>query len=111
VEIGVVRQLGLSEGAVTKEGSISERSTVVAAADQVSADLGGDAVILELNRGIYFGLDAVGARIWRLIQHPTTVSQIKQTIADEYDVAPPECLKDIIGLLEQMSAHGLVEVT
>jgi hypothetical protein len=92
------------------DGSISKRSTVVAVSDQVSADLGGDTVILELNRGIYFGLDPVGARIWSLIQEPTTVERIKDTIANEYDVEPPECLTDIIGLLEEMSVHGLVEV-
>ena len=31
-------------------------------------ELDGEAVILNLDTGIYFGLDAVGTRIWRLIE-------------------------------------------
>jgi hypothetical protein len=38
-------------------------SIVVASPDQVSADLGGDAAILQLKDGVYYSLDPVGARM------------------------------------------------
>jgi hypothetical protein len=40
--------------------AISERTIVVAAAVQVSCDLAGEAAILTLQSGVYFGLNAVG---------------------------------------------------
>jgi hypothetical protein len=46
---------------------LSERSTVVAVRDQVSSDLGGEVAILDLTGGMYYGLDAVGARVWELV--------------------------------------------
>ena len=64
-------------------GTISERSTVVATKDQVSADLSGEAAILNLKTSTYFGLNTVGASIWKLIQEPKTVSQIRDAIVEE----------------------------
>ncbi len=42
--------------------AVSERSIVVVANEQVSCDLSGDAVILQLKDGVYYGLDGVGGR-------------------------------------------------
>lgn len=45
-------------------------SRVVAGRAQVSCDLGGEAAILHLTTGTYYGLDPVGARIWTLLEQP-----------------------------------------
>src|ERR1700730_14483347 len=57
--------------------SLADHSRVEAVPDQVSCDLAGEAVILNLKNGIYFGLDPVGARIWSLIQKPTTFADLR----------------------------------
>jgi len=49
---------------------LSEESRLVVSKDQVSCDLAGEAAILNLKNGVYYGLDPVGARIWNLIQEP-----------------------------------------
>jgi hypothetical protein len=90
--------------------TISDRSVVVAAKDQVSCDLAGEAAILNVKSGIYYGLDPVGARIWTLMQQPREVLEIQNTITDEYDVAPDQCARDLMALLENLLAEGLIEV-
>ena len=50
------------------EHTILGSSVIVTATDQVSADLAGEAVILNLESGVYYSLDEVGAYIWSLIQ-------------------------------------------
>jgi hypothetical protein len=50
--------------------TISLETTVVATKEQASTDLGGEAAILNLRNGVYYGLDPVGARIWNIIQEP-----------------------------------------
>jgi len=90
--------------------TISERSVVVAAKDQVSCDLAGEAAILNIKSGVYYGLDPVGARIWNLVQEPRTVVQIQDAITSEYDVEPDRCARDLIGLLERLLEEGLIEV-
>jgi len=89
---------------------ISERSTIVVAKDQVSADLSGEAAILNLRTSTYFGLNTVGASIWKLVQEPKTVSQIRDAIIREYDVEPDRCEHDILELLQDLSKHGLIEI-
>lgn len=84
---------------------------VVATKEQVSSDLGEDAVILNLKTGIYHGLDAVGARIWNLVQEPKTVSDILNTLLQEYDVEPDRCEREVGVLLQKLADAGLIEVS
>lgn len=90
--------------------SISDRSVVVVAKDQVSCDLAGEAAILNVKNGVYYGLDPVGARIWSLIQEPRAVAEIQNAITSEYDVDPERARLDLVGLLEKLLAEGLIEV-
>jgi hypothetical protein len=89
---------------------LSEFSTVVAANDQVSSDLGGEVAILNLRAGMYYGLDDVGARVWQLLQEPAVVGDIQATIAQEYEVEPTRAREDVLALLNQMADEGLIEV-
>ncbi len=85
-------------------------SVVVAARDQVSCDLGGEAAILSIKNGVYYGLDPVGARIWQLIQQPRSVEELRNAVVQEYDVEPERCERDLITLLERLLVEGLIEV-
>lgn len=89
---------------------MSNDSVVVAAKDQVSSDLGGEVAILDLKVGVYYGLDEVGARVWELIQEPKVVSEVRDVLLEEYDVAPERCERDLFALLERLAQEGLIEV-
>jgi hypothetical protein len=89
---------------------ISDRSVVVAVKDQVSCDLAGEAAILNIKNGVYYGLDSVGAHIWNLMQEPRAVSDIQNAITSEYDVEPERCARDLFGLLNKLLDEGLIEV-
>ena len=60
--------------------ALTTASVIVAAKDQVSSDLAGEAVILNLQTGKYYGLARVAARIWELLKTPTRVANIRDTI-------------------------------
>ncbi len=90
--------------------SLSGRSVVVAAKDQLSCDLGGEAAILNVKSGVYYGLNPVGVRVWKLIQQPRRVDEIRETLLGEYDVDPRRCEADLLELLEKFLAAGLIEV-
>ena len=92
------------------ERAVSIGSTVVAAEDQVSSDLGDEVAILDLKGGTYYGLDAVGARIWNLIQEPRTVREIHDVLVSEYEVETDRCARDLVALLRRLAEEGLIEV-
>jgi hypothetical protein len=54
--------------------------------DMLSAEIGGEAVMMSIEKGAYFGLNPVATRIWDLIEQPKTVAELIQAITDEYDV-------------------------
>jgi hypothetical protein len=89
---------------------ISPHSKVVVSKDQVYCDLSGEAAILNLKTSVYFGLNTVGASIWKLIQEPRTVKEIRNAILEEYDVEPDRCGHDVLELLQELSTHGLIEI-
>jgi hypothetical protein len=89
---------------------LSKHSVVVVAGEQISSDLAGEAVILNLKDGVYYGLDDVGARIWNLIQEPQSVDDICDRIFEEYDVGAGQCEHDVLALLDELAAAGLIEV-
>lgn len=85
-------------------------SIVCAIAGQVSCDLDGEAAILNLKSGAYFGLDPVGAFIWKQLAQPQPVSTIAAAMLDQYDVEPERCQKDLLALLHQLDDRGLLEI-
>ena len=89
---------------------ISGRSVAVVSKEQVSCDLAGEAAILNLKNGVYYGLDPVGARVWQLLQEPRTVNEIRDVLLDEFDVESARCEQDLLALLEKLAAEGLIEI-
>jgi len=86
-------------------------SRVVVSKDQVSCDLEGEAAILNLKNSVYYGLDPIGARVWQLIQEPTSLAKIRDVLRSEYDVDASQLEADIRDLMEQLAEHGLIEIT
>jgi hypothetical protein len=94
----------------TMQRKLLRDSLIKVAKEQVACDLAGEAVILSLKSGQYFGLNEVGTRIWNLIQEPKTVGAVLDAVLKEYDVALGELERDLFALLEQMVINDLIEV-
>jgi hypothetical protein len=90
--------------------SISPESIVFASKDQISCDLAGEAAILELKSGTYFGLDEVGAVVWNLIAQPRRVTEIRDVLLERYDVEADRCGRELIDLLGALHERGLIQV-
>jgi hypothetical protein len=70
----------------------------------------GEAVILNLDSGIYFGLDSVGTRMWELLaEHGSTESAITPLLA-AYDVEEKQLREDLDALARKLAEHGLVTI-
>lgn len=86
-------------------------SIIQVSPDQVSSQLGDEAVILNVKTGIYYGLNEVGARIWSLIQEPIRFDAIVQALLEEYDVEAGQCEEDVQNLLQEFLAAELIDVS
>ena len=90
---------------------ISLETTFTASKDAVFRDLDGDAVILDLGSGTYFGLNAVGARIWQLMEAHGRLRAVFEDLCREYDAAPDVLERDLIALVSRLEQARLGEVT
>jgi hypothetical protein len=90
--------------------SLSLRSRVVRSQDQVSCDLAGEIIILELGAGVYYGLNKTGSRIWELLESPVPASSLQDALLRDFDVEPERCERDLLALLEDLASAGLVHV-
>jgi hypothetical protein len=59
---------------------------------------------------VYYSLNELGARIWMLVQAPTTIRKLLDTIIGEYEVEPDMCERDLLALVERLASAGLIEV-
>ena len=87
-----------------------DQTTVVARSDHVFGDLDGEAIILHVGSGVYYGLNSVGTRVWNLIQSPISASQIRDVLLAEYEVDEETCRKELTALLNDLSERGLIEI-
>ena len=89
---------------------LSISSTPVVAKEHVSADLVGEIVIVNLNNGVYYGLDGVGYRVWDLIQKPITIEALRDVLVEEYDVDQQRMESDLMTFFQRLEAEGLVSI-
>ena len=91
--------------------SISLNNSFTLSNDAVFCDLDGEAVILDLGSGTYFGLNAVGARMWQLFEQHAGLRTVFDSLCREYDVAPDVLERDLIALVARLAQARLGEVT
>ena len=93
------------------ETPLSADSIVVAAPEQVSCALGDESVILNLKNSVYYGVNPVGASIWKLLQQQQrSVAELRDAVLDEYEVESERCERELLELLEKMRSEGLIQV-
>src|SRR5258708_2301581 len=79
--------------------------------DVLSQELNGEAVLLNLKTGVYFGLDAVGTRVWQLFSERQAVAHVLDALVAEYDVPREQCSHDLLALIAKLQDHGLVTLS
>jgi hypothetical protein len=89
---------------------LSTKTIVVATTEQVSCAVGEESVILGLQNSVYYGVNPVGASIWKLLQRQRSVAELRDAVLEEYDVEKERCERDLLDLLEKMQAEGLINV-
>jgi hypothetical protein len=76
----------------------------------VARQLGDDCIVLDMATGTYFGLDAVGSRVWQLLTESSSIEQISERLVCEFDVTPQQAGADLARLLDELTANGLLTV-
>jgi hypothetical protein len=87
---------------------VTDRTLRISAA-AVFRELDGEAVILHLDSGTYFGLDHIGTRVWQLIEAHGSLERVIADLLTEYEVEAGQLRADVEALVSSMVDKGLIE--
>lgn len=85
-----------------------DEQIVTCSPDVASRVLDGEAVLLDLVSGKYFGLDPVGSRVWELLAGGARVGELRAALLREYDAPEAVLAQDLDDLLGTLERRGLV---
>jgi hypothetical protein len=74
----------------------------------IEAEIQNEIVALSIEKGTCYGLNLVGSRIWRLLADPIRINDICARLLAEYKVEPGVCERQVLDLLEELRAEGLI---
>ena len=72
-------------------------------------ELDGEAVLLNLQNEMYYGLDETGTRMWQLLTTADSVQAAMDILLEEYDVNPETLEQDLVQMITELKSHGLLE--
>ncbi len=73
-------------------------------------ELAGEAVLLNLDTGCYFGLSESGARMFEVLPMSESIQSAYEALLAEYEVDAEQLRRDLSELLEKLVEQGLVEI-
>ncbi len=91
---------------------LSTQATLASSPEVTSVELDGERVLLHISSGEYFGLNALGARIFELAEEQPTVGDIIDAIhADHRESTSREQIKaDVQAFIAEMQDYNLLVV-
>ena len=84
--------------------------TVVVPDTVLFRDLCGEAILLDLDTELYFGLDDVGTRMWSALTSEASIRAAYEILLAEYDVDPDRLRRDMEQLIDQLLERHLIEL-
>ncbi|PGD05844.1 PqqD family protein [Bacillus wiedmannii] len=92
------------------KGTISEFSRIIVKPGTIISEFEGEAVLLNISQGIYYGIDEVGLEIWKLIVEKNSLGVIKTYLVNNYDITKKELSDDTERFIENLYEKGLIEI-
>lgn len=76
----------------------------------LSATVDGEAALLEPEEGVYYGLNAVGTRLWERLDSPSRVGELRRWLVETFEVDESTADADLRAFLGALDDAGLIEV-
>lgn len=74
----------------------------------VITETDGEAVILDIDSGKYFGLDEMGLIIWRLLEKNYGIEEVGDYLTKHFDVDREVAIKDVSEFITKIKEKGLL---
>jgi hypothetical protein len=89
---------------------IGMETVVVRDRDVIYSEMDGEAVMVSMERGEYYGMNVTGTRIWNELENPVKVADLCAGLKTRYNVSQDKCESDVLKFLNLMAEKGVVRV-
>jgi hypothetical protein len=96
---------------IVPDTPITLEATVTVTPEVVFKELRGEAVLLDLASGIYFGLDETSTRLWQLLTSHGSLRAAFDAMLEEFDVEPDRLREDLVAFVAELARRRLVSVS
>lgn len=90
---------------------IKPDSQLIRTRQLLEADVSGEIVALDVEKGQCYGLNSVGSRVWTMLGERTTPREICDQLKREFQVDTETCLTEVTRLIAELQSEGLVQVS
>lgn len=75
-----------------------------------SVDMDGEVVMMNIEKGKYYGFNSVGSRIWQLIEKPTTAKTVTYNLLQEFNVEASTCENTVLQFINDLYKEELISI-
>jgi hypothetical protein len=90
--------------------SVTLEMTLTQTNKQISADMGGEVAMLNIETGNYYHSNETGTRIWELLETPQRGIDLCDRLIAEFDVDRETCEAEVLSHLQKLLRNEMVEV-
>ena len=65
-------------------------------------------LMMNVQRGLYHGLNETAARVWELLEQPTTEAVVVEKLLAEFDVPAADCAAQVSEFLNDLRERNLL---
>jgi hypothetical protein len=91
--------------------TLAPTDRLACAPEVLSRVLDGEAILLHLGSGTYFGMNEVATRAWELIVAGTTWADMCRALVAEFEVSESDIARDMTEFLSALQEKKLVTVS
>lgn len=89
---------------------INLNSVIERKANLLSCQIDNETVLLDMEVGVYLGMNKVASRIWELIAAPVTVAELLGVLIKEYEIDEGQCREEMVVFLNNMLEKNIIGV-
>ncbi len=96
---------------MSDDQQLSLNSTVVRSSQLMGSKVDNELVMIDLDSGEYFGLNAIASDIWEQMAEPILIADLCANLLQRYAVDETRCQRDVLALLKQMQDKQMLQIS
>lgn len=92
------------------DSSLELRMRVRRLDDVLETEIDEETVMMDIEKGSYFGLNPTGSKIWTLLAEPVVIGDLCDRLTEEFEVPREQCEQQVVAFLQNLLERGLLQI-